>query len=143
MQIPTIQILLVEDHRPDIILTQKAFAKSSMSVNLHIVRDGEEALQFLYHKGEYANAPRPDLVLLDINLPRKSGLEVLAQVKFEPELLAIPVIMLTSSSAASDVNCCYEKRANAFLVKPASLAEYGQLIEQIESIWLEQAKFPK
>ncbi len=135
-------ILLVEDSPADIRLTEEALRDSPMVDTLHVARDGEEAMDFLRQRGAHADAPRPDLVLLDLNLPRKNGAEVLAEVKAHPSLRRIPVIVISGSSADQDVRNAYDLHANAYLRKPRDYPGLRDLVETIECFWLEQALLP-
>ena len=137
-----IQILLVEDSPGDVRLTQEVLRNARIANDLHVVGDGEEAMAFLRRDGEYADRPRPDLVLLDLNLPRKNGLEVLEEMRADERLRSIPVIVLTSSAARQDVEDCYARGANAFVVKPLELDEFMDLIGAIRGFWLEVAQLP-
>lgn len=110
-----IEILLVEDNEPDIILTQEAFEEARVANHLHVARDGVEALDFLYRRGPFEGKPRPDVVLLDINMPRKNGLEVLEEIKADPDLRAIPVIVLTTSQADEDILRSYQSHASSYI----------------------------
>lgn len=138
-----IHLLLVEDHLPDVVLTKKAFERGKYPVEIHVVRDGEEALSFLFREGVFQNAIRPDLILLDINLPKKSGYEVLEEIKDHAELRSIPVIMLTSSEAEQDVTRSYSLHANSYLVKPSSLSKFVELVNYIESFWFKVVKLTR
>jgi chemotaxis family two-component system response regulator Rcp1 len=138
----TARVLLVEDNEADVRLTREALREAGDAVRLSAVGDGEQALAFLRRQDGYAGVPRPDLVLLDLNLPRKNGLEVLEEMRADPELAAIPVIVLTSSAAASDVAACYSRGANAFVVKPLELDEFMRLISAIRAFWLGVARLP-
>jgi len=133
----TIEVLLVEDNLADIVFTQKAFQKSSMKVNIYSVRDGEEAIEFLHRKGKYESAKRPHLILLDINLPKMSGHEVLEAIKRDNDLKTIPVIMLTSSDSESDVSQSYSLSANFYWVKPASVSKFSEMVKYIETFWFQ------
>ncbi|MFO7679514.1 MAG: response regulator [Chloroflexota bacterium] len=137
-----IDILLVEDNPADIRLTQEAFKETRIPNKLHIVRDGAEALAFLQQQNRYANAPRPDLILLDLNLPKKDGREVLAIIKQSPELKRIPVVVLTTSKTEEDINQTYEHHANCYITKPADLDEFLNVIKTIETFWLSVVKLP-
>ena len=130
-------VLLVEDSPEDVILTQEAFEAQDFDATLHVVGDGEKAMRFLR-----AASRKPDLVLLDLNLPRKSGLEVLDEMRADESLAHIPVIMLTSSAAQSDVQAAYARGANAFVVKPLELDAFMDLIGSIRGFWLEVARLP-
>lgn len=137
-----VDILLVEDNPGDVRLTQEAFEETTLETDLHVVRDGEEALAFLYQRGEFAGAERPDLVLLDLNLPKVDGMEVLRDLKSDRTLRRIPVVVLTGSEAPEDIIESYEQCSNAYLTKPADPDEFVALIEAIESFWLTAAKLP-
>ncbi|WP_435125718.1 response regulator [Halobaculum sp. D14] len=129
-------VLLVEDNPGDVRLTKEAFADGSIANTLHVVGDGVDALDFLNQRGGYADAPEPSIVLLDLNLPRKDGDEVLEAVKADPELAHIPVVVLTSSSSREDVIASYERNANAYLTKPVDPDEFIETVEQFERFWL-------
>jgi chemotaxis family two-component system response regulator Rcp1 len=131
-------ILLVEDNAGDVRLTREALREADVSAELTAVPDGEQALAFL--RGERAN--RPDLVLLDLNLPKKNGLEVLEEVKADPELRGIPVIMLTTSSSSRDIAACYDRGVNCYVVKPLDLDDFTRLVQAINSFWFEVAVLP-
>ena len=132
----------MEDDPGDVLLIQEAFADNKVRNRLHTVADGVEALRFLRREGEYVDAPQPDLVLLDLNLPRKNGLEVLDELRADTALTCIPVIVLTSSAARQDVEACYAHGANAFVVKPIELDAFMDLIGTIRRFWLEVAQLP-
>ena len=136
------RVLLVEDNEADVRLTREALRESGDDVRLSSVGDGEQALAYLRRQEGYAEAPRPDLVLLDLNLPRKNGLEVLAEMRADAALAAIPVIVLTSSAAQQDVQACYAHGANAFVVKPLELDAFMDLIGAIRGFWLGVAQLP-
>jgi chemotaxis family two-component system response regulator Rcp1 len=136
-------ILLVEDNPGDVRLTQEAFREGKIRVNLHIVRDGEEAMAFLRNEGEFEKVPRPDLILLDLNLPRKDGREVLAELKGDDDLKSIPVVILTVSKAEEDVLKTYHLNANAYIVKPVDLDQFIKVIRVIEDFWLSVVTLPK
>jgi chemotaxis family two-component system response regulator Rcp1 len=136
------RVLLVEDNEADVRLTREALREDGPPVHLSTVGDGEQALAFLRREEGYAEAPRPDLVLLDLNLPRKDGLEVLEELRADPDLAALPVIVLTTSTAGRDVSACYARGANCFLVKPLELDGFIALIGAIRAFWLGVAKLP-
>lgn len=136
------RVLLVEDNEADVRLTREALREGGPPVRLSVVGDGEQALAFLRRDDDYAEAPRPDLVLLDLNLPRKDGLEVLDELRADPELAALPVIVLTTSTADGDVTASYARGANCFLVKPHELDDFIAMIGAIRSFWLGVAKLP-
>ena len=131
----SVEILLVEDNPDDIDLTIEAFKESSSSSHLHVVEDGVEALEFLRRRGAHEAAPRPDLILLDLNLPRKSGYEVLQEIKTDPQLRQIPVVVLTTSEAEVDRARAYDANANSFLVKPLDFDQFRRMIENLELYW--------
>lgn len=132
----TIEILLVEDNFGDVRLTKEALSEAKSTTRLHITHDGVAALEFLKKEGPYGESPQPDLVLLDLNLPKKSGFEVLTQMKQDPILRTIPVIILTSSNAETDVRKCYEHHANAYITKPVDLEQYFGSLKHIDEFWL-------
>jgi CheY-like chemotaxis protein len=131
-----IEILLVEDNLGDIRLTREVFKECKVLNNLSVTEDGEEAMAFLRRQGPYAKVTRPDLVLLDLNLPKKSGREVLAELKADPVLRRIPVVVLTTSSAETDIVKSYELHANCYLTKPVQLDEFIKVVQSIEDFWL-------
>ena len=137
-----IEILLVEDNPGDARLTREAFADAIVSNNLSVVGDGEQAMAFLRRQGGYADAPRPDLILLDLNLPRKSGREVLEDVKNDPALLSIPIVVMTTSEAEGDILNSYYHHANAYVTKPVDLDRFIDVVSKIEGFWLTVAKLP-
>ena len=136
------RVLLVEDNEADVRLTREALREAGENVRLSAVGDGDKAIAFLRREDGFIDAPRPDLVLLDLNLPRKSGLEVLDEMRSDESLAHIPVIMLTSSAAQSDVEAAYARGANAFVVKPLELDAFMDLIGAISGFWLEVARLP-
>lgn len=137
-----IEILLVEDNAGDVLLTQEALREVDVRNTLSIVRDGVEALAFLRREGCHAGAPRPDLILLDLNLPRLNGHEVLAAIKEDPDLRRIPVIMLTTSDAAADVRGAYDRHVNSYITKPVDLDQFFAVIKGLDSYWLSLVKLP-
>lgn len=138
----TIDVLLVEDDSGDVELTREALAESKIALNLRIVEDGERALQYLRREGKYADAPRPDLILLDLNLPRVDGREVLREIKSDPDLRAIPVCVVTTSDAESDILKSYGLGANCYVTKPIGLEQFVHVIRAIEEFWLTIVKLP-
>ncbi len=138
-----IEILLVEDNPADADLTKEYFQEGRILNNLHVVPDGVEALNYLRRVGPYANEPRPDLVLLDLNLPRKDGREVLAEMKADPKLKHIPVVVLSASQAEADIVRSYDLHANAYVVKPVDLTQFSQIVASIEGFWLSIVKLPR
>lgn len=137
-----IEILLVEDNEPDVVLTQEAFEDAEIPNSLHVAGDGVEALEFLRREGKYAHAPRPDVILLDINMPRKNGLEVLAELKADPELCAIPVVVLTTSQADEDILRSYQSHASSYIVKPVEFAQFYSAIEALGKYMLSIVRLP-
>jgi CheY-like chemotaxis protein len=137
-----IDILLVEDSESDAFLTQESLRKSKIHNEIHIVTNGDEAMSYLRRQAPYQNSPRPDLVLLDLNLPRKSGREVLAEMKQDPELSAIPVVILTTSKAEEDIISSYKHHANCYVTKPVDLIQFAQVVQSIESFWFTIVKLP-
>ncbi len=138
----SITILLVEDNPADADLTQESLEVSKISNELHLVTDGVEAMDFLRRQGKYKNAPRPDLMLLDLNLPRKHGREVLAEMKADKKLCSIPVVILTSSLAEEDILRSYELHASAYVTKPVGLAGFAKIVQGIEAFWFSVVRFP-
>lgn len=136
------EILLIEDNEGDIILAREAFADAKFRNNLHIARDGAEALNFLHKRGEFENAATPDIVLLDLNLPKVHGKDVLSEIKSDPDLKHIPVVVLTSSEADKDVLDSYELNANCYIVKPIDAVKFINVIQNIESFWVEVVCLP-
>jgi chemotaxis family two-component system response regulator Rcp1 len=137
-----IEILIVEDSLADVRLTRRALQRGHVPSNVHVVRDGVEAMAFVQRQAQYADAPRPSLILLDLNLPRKDGRAVLAEIKGDAELRSIPVVVLTTSLAPEDVRTCYQLHANCFLVKPVDLDGFTATILAIEEFWLSRVKLP-
>jgi len=137
-----VEILLAEDNPGDVKLTRKALEKGQLANNLHVANDGVETMQFLRGEGAYAETPRPDLVLLDLNMPRKDGREVLAEIKESDDLRRIPVIVLTSSEAEEDVIKSYEHHANAYLTKPVDFDGFIDVVGTLEKFWLQVVKLP-
>ncbi len=137
-----IEILLVEDSPGDADLAREALEETKVRNTLHVVRDGEEAMAFLRRKGKYADAPRPGLVLLDLNLPKKDGREVLAEIKTDDELKRIPVVILTISKEEADVLRSYNLHANCYITKPIDLAQFLEVVRSIEEFWLTIVRLP-
>ncbi len=138
-----IQILLVEDNPGDARLASEALKDGKVSNNLYHVTDGVEAMAFMRREGEYASAPRPDLILLDLNLPRKDGREVLSEIKEDPELRLVPVVVMTTSAAERDLIKSYELHANAYVVKPMDLDQFIEVVRAIENFWFTVVKLPQ
>jgi two-component system, chemotaxis family, response regulator Rcp1 len=139
----SIEILLVEDNPGDARLTIEAMREAKMSNRIHVVEDGVEAMQFLRREGRFGDAPRPDLILLDLNLPKKDGRAVLAEVKADPALKRIPVVVLTTSRAEEDVLRAYDLHANCYITKPVDLAQFMKIVAQIEEFWIKVVVLPK
>ncbi len=137
-----VHILLVEDNEGDILLTQEVFKSSGLSNPLSVVKDGEEALDFLYQRNQFTGAERPDLILLDINIPKINGKEILAIIKNDDDLKTIPVIMLTTSSADNDVLDSYRNHANCFITKPLGFNDFSQAVAEIKNFWFTLATIP-
>jgi two-component system, chemotaxis family, response regulator Rcp1 len=138
-----VHVLLVEDSPGDVRLTREAFREADAAVQLHVANDGVEAMAFLNHEGRYDHAPRPDLILLDLNMPRMDGREVLAHIKADNSLKSIPTIILTTSDAEADIKHSYDLQANCYLNKPAQLEEFDNLVKSINDFWLIKAKLPQ
>jgi chemotaxis family two-component system response regulator Rcp1 len=138
----SIDILLVEDNPADVRLTREAMKEGKVLNRMEVVKDGEEAMEFLHRRGEYAEAPRPDIVLLDLNLPRKDGREVLAEIKEDPDLRRIPVVILTSSREDRDILKSYDLHANCYITKPVDLEQFIEVVRSIEDFWLSVVKLP-
>lgn len=137
-----VEILLVEDNPGDVRLTQENFKESKIRNNMCVVNDGVEALAFLRREGRYGDALRPDVILLDLNLPRKDGREVLKEIKADPELRRIPVVILTISSADEDIIRSYDLHANCYITKPIDLEQFGKVVKSISDFWLTMVKLP-
>lgn len=137
-----VEILLVEDNIGDARLAKEALKESKIKNDLQIVGDGIDAMDFLHRKGKFTNAPRPDLILLDLNLPRKDGREVLAEIKNDPDLKRIPVVILTISKAEEDILKTYNLHANCYITKPLDLDQFMKVVKSIEDFWLTIVKLP-
>jgi len=137
-----IEVLLVEDNPGDVRLTREALREGKVRNNLNVAPDGVEALAFLRREGRYADAPRPDVILLDLNLPKKDGREVLEEVKADPALMNIPVVVLTSSQAEQDILRAYQLRANCYVTKPVDLDQFIHVVHSIEDFWFTIVKLP-
>jgi chemotaxis family two-component system response regulator Rcp1 len=138
-----IEVLLVEDSPGDVRLTQEAFRDANNSIHLSVAADGVEAMAFLKRSGPHANSPRPDLILLDLNLPKMDGREVLAHIKEDEDLKTIPTVILTTSDAESDIVKSYELQANCYLTKPVQLDAFEALVKSVNDFWLTKAKLPQ
>jgi chemotaxis family two-component system response regulator Rcp1 len=137
------EVLLVEDSPGDVRLTREAFTDAKVHINLHVVSDGAEAMAFLNHEEPHANVPRPDLILLDLNLPKKNGREVLAEIKENPALKSIPVVILTTSASEADILRSYLLHANCYITKPVDLDGFLNVVKSIDSFWLSVVKLPR
>lgn len=141
-EIQPIEILLVEDNPGDVRLTREALKGSKVYNNLQVISDGEEAIKYLKREGQYSSAPRPDLVLLDLNLPGRDGREILSEIKTSPELNTIPVVILTTSSAEQDIQKTYSLHANCYITKPLELEGFTEVVRSVEGFWLSIVKLP-
>jgi len=137
-----VEILLAEDNPADVNMLREILRESKIANNLSVVNDGDDAVDFLRKRGEYAAAPRPDLILLDIGLPRKSGLDVLAEVKADPDLRQIPIIVLTTSKAEEDIFRSYDLHANSYITKPVHFSDLFEVVKLIEDFWFGIVKLP-
>ena len=137
-----IDILLVEDNPGDVRLTVEALKEGKVRNRLHIAKDGMEAMDFLHRRGDYSDVPRPDLILLDLNLPKKDGHEVLAEIKEDPELKRIPVVVLTGSKAGEDVLKTYNRHANRYITKPVDWDQFITVVKSINDFWLTIVRLP-
>jgi CheY-like chemotaxis protein len=137
-----VEILLAEDNPGDVTLTRKALERGNVINNLHVVNDGVKALSFLRKEGEYADEPRPDLILLDLDMPRKDGRDVLKAIKNDEELRRIPVVVMTSSEAEQDIVQSYDLHANAYLTKPVDFDGFLDIVKRIEDFWLTVVRMP-
>ncbi|OGD53025.1 response regulator [Candidatus Bathyarchaeota archaeon RBG_13_38_9] len=138
----TIEILLVEDSAGDIRLTREAFKDGKVRNKLHVVRDGVEAMVFLHKEGKYSDVPRPDIILLDLNLPKKNGREVLTEIKKDPNLKRIPVVILTMSNSDKDILETYNNYVNCYITKPVDFTKFITIVQTIEDFWLSIVKLP-
>jgi chemotaxis family two-component system response regulator Rcp1 len=138
-----IEVLLVEDSPGDVRLTREAFKDAKVHINLHVASDGAKAMAFLKREGEYSSVPRPDLILLDLNLPKKDGREVLAEIKEDPALKTIPVVVLTTSSSEADVLRSYQLHANCYITKPVGLEGFLTVVKSIDGFWLSVVRLPR
>ena len=138
-----IEVLMVEDNPDDVFLTKESLKETKLHVNLSVVQDGVEAMAFLRQEGEYAAAPRPNLILLDLNMPKKDGREVLAEIKADDDLKIIPVVILTTSQAEEDIFRAYELHANCYVTKPVDLDQFIRVVQSIEDFWMTIVKLPR
>jgi CheY-like chemotaxis protein len=137
-----VDVLLVEDDDGDVLMTREAFEHYKIRNTLHVVSDGEQAIQFVRQAGDYADAPKPGLIMLDLNLPRRGGLEVLNELKSDPELRLIPVVILTTSQAEEDIVRSYSLHANAYVTKPVDFDRFMDVIRQIDNFFITVVKLP-
>ena len=137
-----VDVLLVEDDEGDVLMTREAFEHYKIRNTLHVVTDGEQALQFVRQQGDFAESPRPGLIMLDLNLPRRDGLEVLAELKGDPDLRLIPVVILTTSQAEEDILRSYALHANAYVTKPVDFERFIEVIRQIDNFFITVVKLP-
>jgi CheY-like chemotaxis protein len=142
MDYQVVDVLLVEDDEGDVLMTREAFEHYKIRNTLHVVTDGEQALQFVRRQGDFADAPRPGLIMLDLNLPRRDGLEVLAELKGDPDLRLIPVVILTTSQAEEDILRSYALHANAYVAKPVDFERFIDVIRQIDNFFITVVKLP-
>jgi CheY-like chemotaxis protein len=138
-----IDILLVEDDPGDELITREAFEHNKINNNLHVAHDGEEGLDFLYRRGKFADAPRPDLILLDLNLPKYDGRQLLEQIKSDENLSLIPIVVLTTSSAEEDILRSYKLHANAYVTKPVDLDQFMSAVRQIDEFFVQVVRLPQ
>ena len=136
------EILMVEDSPTDVLITREAFEQARLANTLHVVEDGVQAMQFLRREENFASSPRPDLILLDLNLPRKNGHEVLAEIKADPELKSIPVVVLTTSQAEQDILEAYDQHANCYIVKPVGFENFMKAVQSIQIFWFSLVTLP-
>lgn len=142
MQSLAFEVLLIEDDMGDVELTEAALAKSKLKINLNVVNDGEEALAYLHREGQYTDAIRPNLIVLDLNLPGLSGLEILSAIKSDQRLKSIPVVILTTSDASTDIFKSYELGVNCYVTKPIGLKEFVKIVNSIEDFWFTVVQLP-
>ncbi len=138
-----VEILLVEDNPGDVELTREALETAGINSRLHVVDDGGDATDFLFRRGKYRNAPEPDIILLDLNLPTKDGRQVLSEIKADPELAKIPIVVLTTSQADEDILRAYQLHANCYITKPVDFHQFLRIVAAIEEFWLNIVKLPK
>jgi CheY-like chemotaxis protein len=136
-------ILMVEDNPTDVLIAREGFLNANMRNALHVADDGIEAIEFLNQRGKYADAPRPDLIVLDLNMPRKNGQEVLAEIKADEHLKEIPVVILTTSKSAEDISRAYGLHANCYISKPVDFDEFTQVVQTIQDFWFSTVTLPK
>lgn len=137
-----VEILIVEDDLADIKLTKRSLERNRILNNIHVVRDGIEAMQFLNQEGQYVDAPRPDLILLDLDMPRKDGRETLHEIKNDPHLKTIPVVIMTTSKQETDIEQSYLEHANSYITKPVNMEQFQKVVEAINAYWFTVVKLP-
>ncbi|OGW39849.1 MAG: response regulator [Nitrospirae bacterium GWD2_57_9] len=137
-----VEILMVEDNPGDVLLMEEALREGKLSNNLYIANNGDEAMDFLKKRGKFKDAVRPDLIMLDLNLPRKDGREVLAEVKNDPELKKIPIVIVTTSGSEEDIDKTYSLHANCYVTKPVGVRQFFEVVKNIESFWFSIVKLP-
>lgn len=142
-EVKAIEILLVEDNPGDVVLTREALNESKMANHLHVVEDGIAAMEFLLRQGQYADVPRPDLIMLDLNLPRKDGRQVLAEIKADPDLRPIPIVILTTSDADEDILRTYHLHANCYITKPVVFEKFIKVVRSIKEFWFTIVRLPR
>lgn len=142
MQSLSFEVLLIEDDMGDVELTEAALAKSKLKINLNVVNDGEEALAYLRREGQYTDAVRPNLIVLDLNLPGLSGLEILSAIRSDQRIKSIPVVILTTSDAHTDISRSYELGVNCYITKPVGLKEFVKIVNSIEDFWFTVVQLP-
>jgi two-component system, chemotaxis family, response regulator Rcp1 len=142
-QVQPVEILLVEDNPGDVDLTKEALATAKIVNRIHVVDNGADAVDFLFQRGAHSQAPRPDIILLDLNLPKKDGRQMLSEIKASPELAQIPVVVLPTSQADEDVLRAYELHANCYVTKPVDFRQFMHVVETIEGFWLSVVKLPR
>lgn len=143
MELKIVEILLVEDSPGDVRLTREALDEHKIINNLHVARDGIEAMEYLKKRGEFADAVRPDIILLDLNLPKMDGREVLKKIKHDAELKTIPVVILSTSDADEDISVAYKNYANCYITKPIDLEQYVKVVQSFQNFWLSIVKLPE
>ncbi len=141
-KVEPVEILLVEDNPVDVMITKNAFSEGRVSNNLHVAEDGEEAMDFLYKRGKYSSAPSPEIILLDLNLPKKDGREILAEVKADPSLRRIPIVILTTSQDKEDIWRSYNLQANCFITKPVDMEQFTKALECLGEFWFSVVRLP-
>ena len=142
MNVRPIEILLVEDNPGDVRLTEEALNESKLLLNVHVVGDGVEALAFIKREGNFSDAPHPDLILLDLNLPRMDGHEFLSKIKDDPDFRRIPVVILTVSKSEEDIFKTYDLHANCYITKPVNMEQFGKIVKSVEDFWFTIVKLP-